>query len=172
MRVVLFVAVIGLACEANAQSIALPFIVCDRSDTWTRPSPDVQSRIWNDNRYKDSKHPPNVAFEWTHDFITTEPDSASLSHHSANLAGLWTAADRALCPRRDAERGSWVEIWALLHRVRMIWVENGVVTMSVDRRDAGFEIVQFMRPAFLDDLPVKMRVVTSDGATLQEWRQP
>jgi hypothetical protein len=82
---------------------------------------------------------------------------------------LWTAGDRARCPRRDAERGSWVEIWALQHRVRMIAVENGVITMSVERRDAGFEIVQFMRPSFLGDAHVRMRIVTTDGAVSQEW---
>jgi len=169
MRMLIVAAAIGLACEANAQPMALPFIVCDRSETWTRPSPEMQSRIWNDNRYKDSKHPPDTAFEWTHEFITTEPDSASLSYHSANLAGLWTAGDRAFCPRRDAERGSWVEIWVLQHRVRTISLENGVVTMSVDRSDAGFEIVQFMRPAFLGDSHLKMRIVASEGAVLQEW---
>jgi len=64
---------------------------------------------------------------------------------------------------------TWVEIWALQHRVTMIAVDNGVVTVSVDRRDAGFEIVQFMRPAFLGDSHLKMRIVASEGAVLQEW---
>ena len=165
----LLVVAIGFASEARAQPMALPSIVCDRSDTWTRPSPEVQSKIWNDNRYKDSKHPPDNSYEWTHDFIPMEPDSASLSHHSANLAGLWTAGARALCPRRDAERGAWVEMWALQHRVTMITVEDGIVTVSVDRRNAGFEIVQFLRPAFLGASHLRMRVVTTDRAVLQEW---
>ena len=169
MRVLLLIVAIGFASEVRAQPMALHYIVCDRSDTWTRPSPEVQSRVWNDNRYNDSKHPPSNAFEWTHDFITSEPDSASLSYHSANLAGLWTAGDRTLCPRRDAERGAWVEMWVLQHRVRMITVENGIVTVSADRRDAGFEIVQFLRPAFLADSHLRMRVVTADGAVSQEW---
>jgi hypothetical protein len=165
----LLVVAVGFASEAGAQPIALPFVVCDRSDTWTRPAPEVQSKIWNDNRYKDPNHPPHIAFEWTHDFVTTEPDSASLSYHSENLAGLWTAADRTSCPRRDAERGSWVEIWALQHRVRMITAGDGIITISADHRDAGFEIVQFMRPAFLGESHVRMRVVTADGTVSQEW---
>jgi hypothetical protein len=110
MKVLLLVVALGFASPARAQPTALHYIVCDQSDTWTRPSPDVQSKIWTDNRYKDSAHPPDTSYEWTHDFVTTEPDSASLGYHSANLAGLWTAANRTSCPRRDAERGAWVGI--------------------------------------------------------------
>jgi hypothetical protein len=51
----------------------------------------------------------------------------------------------------------------------MITVENGIVTVSADRRNAGFEIVQFLRPIFLGDSHLRMRVVTTDGSVSQEW---
>jgi hypothetical protein len=164
--IVLILAVIGLAKETFAQPMALPYTICATSDTWTRPSAAVQSRIWNDNRYKPAAR---TSYEWTHDFLLTEPDSASLSYHSENLSGLWTAPPRTWCPRRDGERGWWIELWALQHRVTMITIDGGVVTVWVQRQEAGYEIVQVSWPAFLEPGRRRLRVVAADGAVAAEW---
>jgi hypothetical protein len=164
-RLLLLVIAIGFARETFAQPSALPYTVCARSDTWTRPSAKVQSTIWNDIRYQPTAP---TSYEWTHDFLLNEPDSASLGYHSANLAGLWTAGSRAQCPHRNGDR-AWIEIWVLQHRIRMISIEDGVVTVSADRRDAGFEIVQFAWPSFIGREHARLRVVTGDGAVVQEW---
>lgn len=162
------VVIVGLAAVASAQSTALPYTTCAQSDTWTRPSARVQSRIWNDNRYTLAAR---TSYEWTHDFVLNDPDSASLAYHSANLSGLWTAEPLAECPRRDGEHGSWIEMWALHHRVRMVAIDDHVITVYADRREAGFEIVQFRRPAFLDSERLRLRVITGDGVVLQEWAE-
>jgi hypothetical protein len=160
--------VLGFTLSVSAQPMALPYTTCSQSDTWTRPSARVQAKIWNDNRYAPAAR---TSYEWTHDFVLTEPDSASLPYHSANLSGLWTAGPRASCPRRDGEHGSWIEMWALLHRVRMVALEDHVITVYADQREAGFEIVQFRRPAFVDGERLRLRVVGEDGAVLQEWTE-
>ena len=165
-QIFLAVAIVGVARWAAAQPMALPYTICATSDAWTRPSAAVQSKIWNDNRYKPSAR---TAYEWTHDFVLTEPDSASLSYHSENLSGLWTAGARTACPRRDGEHGEWVELWALQHGIRLITVDGDVVTVSAGRREAGFEIVQFKWPAFIEPRRTRLRVVDADGALAAEW---
>jgi len=171
---VLLVAVVGFAISGmakatRAQPTALPYTICATSDTWTRPSAAVQSRIWNDNRYKPAAR---TAYEWTHDFVLTEPDSASLGYHSENLSGLWTAGARTHCPRRNGEPGFWIELWALQHRVTLITVDGNAVTVSAERRQAGFEIVQVAWPAFLEATGGRrLRVVDADGVVAAEWAE-
>src|SRR3954467_10579744 len=77
-----------------AQDAVVPIEVCAQSPTWTRPSPAAQAKIWNDPRYRALGA---GAYEWTHDFATSEPDSASISYHARNLSGLWTAVDENHC---------------------------------------------------------------------------
>src|SRR5689334_15919841 len=86
---------------AFAQQTTVTFDVCAESVGWTRPSPDVQARIWNDPRYKEVGA---AAYEWTHNFVWSEPDSGSISYHSQDLSGLWTDPQESRCPRRDGER--------------------------------------------------------------------
>jgi len=110
---VMLVCALLLAKPLAAESI--PFEVCAESTTWTRPTPEVQAKIWNDARYKDEA---GTAYAWTHNFIALEPESASIPYHLMNESGLWTAIGTfAKCyspPRRGYE---WIEVWALLHRV-------------------------------------------------------
>ena len=47
---VMLVCALLLAKPLAAESI--PFEVCAESTTWTRPTPEVQAKIWNDARYK------------------------------------------------------------------------------------------------------------------------
>jgi hypothetical protein len=168
VTIAVIVAIIGLARGTGAQPVALPYSICAASDTWTRPTPAVQSNIWDDHRYAPDAR---TSYEWTHDFLLTEPDSASLSHHSANLSGLWTAAWRSACPRRDGEHGSWIELWTLQHRVAMITADGSIVTVSAEPRAAGFEIVQIRLPSFLEAAPIRLRVVAANGVAAAEWME-
>jgi hypothetical protein len=142
---------------------AVPFDVCAESATWQRPSPDVQARIWNDPRYHDGG---SQAYAWTHSFLSSEPDSASISYHQWNMAGLWTEPSQRQCPRRDGEQGQWAEIWALNHRVSGITADGFVYTVTVVPQERGYEIIQFRRPAAAN---VRIRFVGGDGAVVAEW---
>jgi hypothetical protein len=116
-----------------AQQQAISFDVCARSNTWQRPSPDVQATIWRNPRYVGI----DVASfpEWTHDFFVNDPDSASLAYDAANLSGVWTDHVSKHCAYRGAD-SVWVEVWALGHHVVSI-AEDGSIYTSQSNPSAG-----------------------------------
>lgn len=158
---------IAIASPSSAQQSSIPFAVCVQSDTWTRPSTDAQSKIWNDNRYKDVGA---TSYEWTHNFVWNEPDSASLAYHSQNLSGLWTDIRENQCPRRDEERGAWSELWALNYRVTRINLQGLVFTVTVESR-TGYEIIQFRLPSSSGFSQATVRIVTEQAEILDEWKE-
>src|SRR5689334_4986920 len=85
-----------LAQPLTAQQ-SIPFDVCWESTTWTRPTPEVQAKIWNQGRYSGSGP---TDFYWTHNFIVLDdPLSASGFDHLHNLTGLWTAPSEVIKSR-------------------------------------------------------------------------
>ena len=140
------------------------FEVCSQSATWTRPSPQVQARIWNDARYAGSPKTTTEAYEWTHDFIQVPADSASIQYHSSNTAGLWTATDvTGVCQNRN--NSDWLNIWVLLHRVTAIDREGSTYTIHVEPRQSGFQMIMFRNA----DSAAKsvFRFVGPDGKLIQ-----
>ena len=152
------------AASLSAQPI--PFDICAESTTWVRPAPEVQAKIWNDSRYKDFAR---TAYEWTHDFLVADPESASIPYHMENMSGLWTArTNPGEChsvgkPRRSGFE--WIEIWVLLHRVVQITHDNNTYTITVEPVGRGFQSVLFQR---LNPRLV-LRFVTPDGKELERW---
>jgi hypothetical protein len=146
---------------------AVPFDICAESTTWTRPSPEVQAKIWNDGRYIDLG--PR-AYAWTHDFIVIgDPLSASESYHLMNLSGLWTVApfnnkcDTDLNNRRNGYE--WIEVRALLHRVTQVTHDANTYTVTVEPTGKGFQFVYIRRL----NPSVVLRFVTPDGKELERW---
>ncbi len=143
-------------------------MVCAESSDWQRPAAAVQSRIWSDPRYKEAGA---RAYQWTHSFLSSEPDSASIAYDNQNLSGVWTDIRVNQCPRRDSERGTWTEIWSLNYHVAGISVAGLVYTITVAPRERGYEILQFRRPETLGESLTTLRFVTADGDVLEEWRE-
>jgi hypothetical protein len=144
---------------------SVPFDICAESTTWTRPAPEVQTKIWNDPRYTDFAR---NAYEWTHNFLVTEPDSASIAYHLMNVSGLWTAASEAFnkCPEKTGPNGyQWIEIWVLLHRVREVTHDANTYTITVEPTGKGFQsvFIRRMNPSTV------LRFVTPDGRELERW---
>ena len=150
------------------QQVIVPFDVCVQSDDWKRPSTDAQSKIWNDPRYRELG--PR-AYEWTHNFLSNEPDSASLAYSSENLSGLWTQIKESQCPRRDRERNTWTEVWVLNYRVTEILLNGLVYSVTVIPQDRGYEIMQFRRPSNLNGALTSLDFVTPDGAIVDHWKE-
>jgi hypothetical protein len=148
--------------------VTVPFDVCAQSDSWSRPSPGIQSKIWNDPRYRE---PGPRAYEWTHSFLSVEPDSASLAYGTNNLSGLWTEQKESQCPRRDVERLTWTEIWALNYHVTGIVLKGLVYSVTVTPEERGYEIIQFRRPSELRDSLTVLEFVTPDGAIVDKWKE-
>ena len=146
----------------------IPFEVCAESTTWTRPTPEVQAKIWNDARYRDFA--PR-AYEWTHNFVVISvPESLSGHFGLFQLSGLWTAeaARFSNCnsdqnhPRNGYE---WIEIWVLLHRVIEVTHDGNTYTITVGPVGKGFQAVYIHRL----NPSVVLRFVTPDGKELQRW---
>ncbi len=156
---------LGLSTSASAQNTSVPFTICAESFEWTRPSPRVQSQIWNDNRYRDVG--PS-AYEWTHGFLLNDPDSASITYHNENLSGLWTARGRVQCQRHDDGALDWIEVWSLNHHVASITIDGVVITVTAEPREKGFEILQFQRPGSLGSAHATIRFVTERGEVLDQ----
>ena len=157
---------IGIAASSFAQPVTVPFDVCAQSVDWKRPSADVQSKVWNDARYKDLGA---RAYQWTHNFLTNEPDSASITYENENQSGLWTEIKESQCPRRDRERNAWTEIWALKYWVTRMSLSGLVYTITVVPQERGYEIIQFRRPDSLAAAKATLRVVNDDATILAEW---
>jgi hypothetical protein len=154
-----------LSQQLSAQSI--PFDVCAESATWTRPSPNVQAKIWNDGRYSGWGR---INYAWTHDFIVIDdPLSASGAYHLRNLSGLWTdpppanKCDSDVNNRRNGDQ--WIEAWVLLHRVTYVTRENNTYTVTVEPVGKGFQFVYFRRMS----PSAVLRFVTQDGTELDRW---
>lgn len=154
----------GIVSASPAQQVTVPFEICSQSDDWKRPSADVQSRIWSDARYRELG---SAAYQWTHNFLWNEPDSASITYHNRNLSGLWTDVTTSQCPRRDGERNAWREAWALNYRVTEISLDGLVFTIAVVPQNRGYEIIQFRDS--LGEAKPTLRFVTDDGRTVAEW---
>jgi len=167
VRILVFLTV-GLFTLPFAQQLAVPFEICAQSDTWIRPSAEMQARIWTDPRYRDLG--PR-AYQWTHNFIWNEPDSASLTYESDNLSGLWTEAKQSQCPRRDTDRAAWTEIWVLNYRVIGITLEDTTYTVSVVREERGYQMIQFRRADSLGARSASLKVVDENGSMLEEWSE-
>jgi hypothetical protein len=151
------------------QSLAaqpIPFEICAQSTTWVRPSPEVQAKIWNDARYSDMGR---GAYEWTHDFLVSDPESASIPYHMENISGLWTARTNpgechsAKKPHRSGLE--WIEVWVLLHRVVQITHDDNRYTIIVEPVGRGFQSVLFHRL----NPSIVLRFVTPDGRELERW---
>jgi hypothetical protein len=155
---------IGIVASSFAQQVTVPFDFCAQSAVWKRPSPEVQSKVWRDARYRELGA---GAYQWTHNFLWQEPDSASTAYDNQNLSGLWTDIKASQCPPR--EPNAWTEIWALNYRVTGISLDGLVYTITAVPQERGYEIIQFRRPGSLGAAKARLRFVNDDGRILAEW---
>jgi len=140
----------------------IPFDICAESTTWTRPTPEVQAKLWNDPRYSGLTRD---SYEWTHNFLVIdEPLSARAALGFSNASGLWTVPIRTFdnCYRSGDE---WIEVWVLLHRVTEVRHDANTYTVIVQPTGKGFQSVLFRRL----NPSVVLRFVTPDGKELEKW---
>jgi hypothetical protein len=143
----------------------IPFEICAESRTWTRPSPEVQAKIWNMGIYDGFGR---AAYEWTHNFIVLDdPLSASGDYHLRNLSGLWTEPPPVnKCDQNNRRNGNeWIEVSLLLHRVTQVTHTGNSYTITVEPSGKGFQFVYIHR---LNPSAV-LRFVTPDGKELEVW---
>ncbi len=138
------------------------FDICAESTTWTRPSAEVQAKIWNDPKFSGLSR---NSYDWTHNFLVIEePTSARVTYGYSNASGLWTVPIRTFdnCFRSGEE---WIEVWALLHRVTQVTHQDNTYTITVEPTGRGFQAVYIrrMNPSAV------LRFLTPDGKELEKW---
>jgi hypothetical protein len=148
----------------SMQSINIPFTVCKQSTTWTRPTAEQQTWIWNDSRY--ARPDVQTSYEWTHEFLLVPTDSTSIQYDMENEAGLWT--EGTFGQKCDApvykHNEEWVQAWILLHRVRSIRAARGGYTITVEATAKGFQSIIFKRLG----PDMTFRIVDTKGQVLAE----
>jgi len=154
-----------LAKPLAAQSV--PFEVCSESTTWTRPSPEVQSKVWNDPRYTGFARD---AYVWSHHFlVVSDPESTNEFGYLSNLSGLWTANSKETvnkCSGGTRRSGyEWIVVWSLLHRVVSVSHDANTYTVTVAPVGQGFQSIYIRRM----NTSAVLRFVTQGGRELERW---
>jgi len=166
MRAALLVFITFLYSQ-TALAESVPFEICAESSTWIRPSPEMQAnKIWNDSRYKGFGRD---AYAWTHDFLVLD-EFMDVSGILAvtNLSGLWTVKTQWLHKcylDQEHSISSWIQVVALLHRVKEVQHDANTYTVVVEPSGKGFQWIFIRR---LNGWGV-LRFVTSQGKQLDVW---
>jgi hypothetical protein len=158
---------ITLLSHHTASAESVPFDICAESNTWIRPSPELQTiKIWNDARYKRFG---KDAYEWTHHFLVIEDSKRPrVIVALTNLSGLWTVKTQWLhqCyldqERRDSQ---WIDVVSLLHRVKEVQHEGNTYIVVVEPFGKGFQWLFIRRVSG----NVVLRFVTPEGNELETW---
>ncbi|KPJ50725.1 MAG: hypothetical protein AMJ38_01455 [Dehalococcoidia bacterium DG_22] len=138
---------------------AIPFLVCESSEDWTRPPEEEQSeRVWYGPRYYgganwDLERLRAIFYE---DFVhwhggASESLDLSLQH------GLWSTSDRS---RGDPEcatggphlpRGEIISVYLLLHEAKDVRLSDSTYWITVEETPSGFQQIQFTNLLFPED---------------------
>jgi hypothetical protein len=154
----------GLAAAEEA----VPFQICGESATWTRPTPDVQAKVWNDPRYSGFAR---TDYAWTHHFVLIlDPESTNEFGYISNLSGIWTAKPGEVVDKCSSDKVrrsgyEWIEVLSLLHRVKEVRRETNTYTVIVEPVDKGFQSVFIRR----QNPSAVLRFVTPVGFELERW---
>jgi hypothetical protein len=163
--VFLVVAVLAVAAACGTDEEAgqetsepMPFLVCDYSETWTRPSEEDQSeRVWYGSRYYGGANwdLEQLKAAFYEDFVhwhggASESLDLSLQH------GLWSTADRSSGDRDcddgpGVSRGEVISVYLLLHEAKEVRLSDNTYWITVEETSSGFQQIQFTNLLFPED---------------------
>ena len=136
----------------------MPFMVCDSSETWTRPSEEEQSeRVWYGDRYYGGANwdLEQLRAAFYEDFVhwhggASESLDLSLQH------GLWSTEDRSSGDRScdggpAVFRGEIISVYLLLHEAKEVRLSGDTYWVMVEEMSSGFQQIQFSNPLFPED---------------------
>jgi hypothetical protein len=140
-----------MACSSpdEVQEGTVPFMVCQSSPTWTRPSEEEQSRqVWHGPfgfRYEnwDLAELQSTFYE---DFFPWHGGNSEL-FDSWPLHGLWTAEDwsagDAACAGGGTVGREVISVYVLLHEAKEVTLSGDTYSIVVEETGAGFQQIQF-----------------------------
>jgi hypothetical protein len=144
---------LAAACSSGSapKESTVPFMVCQSSQTWTRPSEEEQSeRVWHGPfgfRY-DNWDPAELRDTLCEDFFTWSGGNSEL-FDKWPLHGLWTAEDQS--PGDPAcedgglrlSQGEVISLFLLLREAKQVRLSGDTFYITVEKRTAGFQEIQF-----------------------------
>jgi hypothetical protein len=151
------------ACGADKEpqwetAETMPFMVCDSSETWTRPSEDAQSeRVWYGERYYGGANwdLERLRATFYEDFFhwhggASESLDLSLQH------GLWSSEDRSSGDRScdggpAVFRGEVISVYLLLHEANDVRLSGDTYWVMIEEMSSGFQQIQFSNLLFPED---------------------
>ncbi len=134
----------------------IPFLVCESSETWTRPSDEEQSQhVWYGPRYYGSTNWDLSQFLdiFYEDFVhwhggASERLDLGLQH------GFWSARDISpgdpKCARGGTHmyRGESISVYLLLHEAKDVRLSGNTYWIVVQETPSGFQEIQFTNLLF------------------------
>ena len=154
---------VAVACGSDEEpkwetAEPLPFMVCDSSETWTRPSEEEQSkRVWYGDRYYGGANwdLEQLQAAFRENFVHwhgggSESLDLSLQH------GLWSSQDRSSANRAcdggsAVARGEVISVYLLLHEAKEVRLSDNTYWITVEERPSGFQEIQFTNLLFPED---------------------
>jgi hypothetical protein len=154
---------VAVACGSDEEATwetakTMPFVVCDSSETWTRPSEEAQSeRVWYGERYYGGANwdLEQLQAAFREDFVhwhggASESLDLSLQH------GLWSTEDRSSgsqdCDGGPAvSRGEVISVYLLLHEAKDVRFGDNTYWITVEETPTGFQEIQFTNRLFPED---------------------
>jgi hypothetical protein len=141
---------LATACSSpdEVQESAVPFVVCQSSETWTRPSEEEQAKeVWTRSRYG-AADADKLRAQLYEDFFFYYGGNSEM-FDSWPLHGLWTAED--VSPGDPAcERGGprllWgevISVFLLLHEAKEVRFTGNTFYITVEKGLTGFQEIQF-----------------------------
>ena len=163
----------GCSSVDETQESAVPFVVCQSSPTWTRPSEEEQSQqVWHGPfgfRYEnwDLAELQSTFYE---DFFAYHGGNSEL-FDSWPLHGLWTAedwsaGDAACANPGQIGSGEVISVYLLLHQAQGVTLSGNTFYITVEKRTAGFDQIQFSNLLFpAQAQPTAEHTVMKEDAT-------
>jgi hypothetical protein len=159
------------ACGTNEEAEwqagdSVPFMVCESSKTWTRPSEEEQSQhVWYGPRYYgganwDLSQLQAIFYE---DFVHWH-GGASERLDLGLQRGFWSAEDISPgdpeCARGGTHmyRGEVISVYLLLHEAKEVRLSDNTYWIVVEETPSGFQEIQFTNLVFpenaTEDYPI------------------
>jgi hypothetical protein len=163
--VFLVVAVLAVAAACGTDEEAtwetsepMPFLVCDYSEIWTRPSEEEQSeRVWYGDRYYGGANwdLEQLRAAFYEDFVHWH-GGASESLDLGLQHGLWSTIDRSAGDRDcddgpGVSRGEVISVYLLLHEAKEVRLSDNTYWIMVEETSSGFQQIQFTNLLFPED---------------------
>ena len=153
----------------------MPFMICQSSQTWTRPSEEEQSEhVWHGPfgfRY-DNWDPAALRSTFYEGFFPWHGGASEL-FDSLPLHGLWTAEDPSpgdpACAGGGRVGRQVISVYLLLHEAKEVRLSGNTYRIVVEETASGFQQIQFANLVSPQQPTPEYPTTASFRAWFQRW---